>query len=512
MRARGFAAAAVGAAVFCWAAAGSALAAPAGHVRVAIGSSVSFPDVGLTAQRQDVVILQSWELARRAALKAADPSVKVLVYKNLSAMTQGRGPQGLSSSGVNFDEADAANPGWFLKNSSGQRFTWSSYSFLWAADVGDAGYQQRWGDNVVAELQANGWDGVFMDDVNATIKYHYTPSAVAKYPTDASYQAAMRSMVAAVGPRVRAAGKLAFANMLFAEYPSQSRDWLQFLDGGMDEMFGKWDTRAGVGYRYEGGWEGQVDNIKWAEAHGKSILAVTQSANTDAQAARYGWGSVLLAAEGRARFALHGDYDSEPWFPEFDAAIGDPSGLESKGADGVHRRAFANGLVLVNASDQARAVQFGGTYSGSGLAAATQATMPPKTALILTRDTPPPAPTPKRKRARLATVASRSAARPASARIVRVVARHSAVVVRIACRGAAGQACRQRLRLTPRTSGAAAAAATLTVPAGHTRSARLRIGRRAAGQLARTGRAALRLDVAMTSPSRRVVRLFTLRA
>lgn len=513
MRARGFAAA-VGAAVLCWAAAGSAQAAPAGHVRVAIGSGASFPDVGLTAQRQDVVILQSWELARRAALKAADPSVKVLVYKNLSAMTYGRGPGGLSSSGVNWDEADGANPGWFLKNTSGQRFTWSGYSFLWAADVGDAGYQKRWGDNVVAELQANGWDGVFMDDVNATIKYHYTASAVAKYPSDAAYGGAMRAMVAAVAPRVRAAGKLAFANMLFAEYASQSRDWLQFLDGGMDEMFGKWDTRAGMGYRYEGGWEGQVDNVKWAEANGKSILAVTQSANTDAQAARYGWGSVLLAAGGRARFALHGDYDSEPWFAEFDYPIGDPAGPESKGADGVHRRAFANGLVLVNASDQTRAVQFGGAYSGSGLTAATQASMPPKTALILTRDpapTPAPRPAGKKKRSRLAATASSSAAQPASARVVRVRARHGAVTVRIACRGAVGQTCRQRLRLTSQAAAASATAATFTVRAGHTRGARLRLDRRAARELARAGHVNVRLDIAMESPARRIVRLLAFR-
>ncbi len=368
-----------------WTAAGLKRAPAAGHLRVAIGSAPAWPDVALSASRSDIFILQAWETARRDQIKAANPSAKVLVYKNLSAMTQGRGPGGLSSSGVNYDEAATAHPDWFLLSTSGQRFTFSGYGFLWAADIGSTGYQQRWAANVAAELNS-GWDGVFMDDANATIKYHYAQDQVAAYPTESAYGAAMKSMVQAVTARIRPAGKLAFANMLMAEHPAASRDWLGMLDGAMDEMFGKWDASIGGGYRGEAGWQEQVDNLAWAEAHDKSVLAVTQGASGDQQAARYGWASALLAGEGRTRWALHDGYETESWRPEYGYALGAPAGPASRDANGIRRRAFASGLVLVNPTSFTLNASLGGSYSGSGLAAATSATLPPNTGLVLTKD------------------------------------------------------------------------------------------------------------------------------
>ena len=51
-----------------------------------------------------------------------------------------------------------------------------------------------------------------MDDTNPTMSYHYDVARVAKYPTDAAYQAATRSALAAIGARFRAAGKLVIPN------------------------------------------------------------------------------------------------------------------------------------------------------------------------------------------------------------------------------------------------------------------------------------------------------------
>ena len=84
----------------------------------------------------------------------------------------------------------AAHPDWYLKNTSGQRFTFRHYSWMWAADIGNPGFQQKWADNVLAEIGDKGWDGVFMDDTNPSMEYHYDVARVAKYPTDAAYQAA----------------------------------------------------------------------------------------------------------------------------------------------------------------------------------------------------------------------------------------------------------------------------------------------------------------------------------
>ena len=366
----------------------------AGHLRYAIDRAAVSASYTGTAGRNRYVILQSGENARLASLKAADPNVKVLMYKDLSAMVE-RDQWGGVSTGVATQDA-AANPDWYLLNKSGQRFTFNNYGWMWAADIGNAAYQKKWADNVIAELQAEGWDGVFMDDTNPTIRYHYAVDQVAKYPSDTAYGAATRSAVASIGPRVRAAGKLIIPNMgAWRDYPTVIADWLQFVDGGMDELFTKWGRTAGEGYLYTSAWDTQLEQVKTAERMGKAFLAVTQSANDDPMAMRYGWATLLLAANGRSTFALHGDYTNENWFPEYDLPIGSPLGAETKDVSGVHRRLFSNGIVLVNPTLSTLSVSLGGRYSGCGLTDVSSVTMGPHTGLVLaSAATPSPSPAP----------------------------------------------------------------------------------------------------------------------
>jgi hypothetical protein len=360
----------------------SAQTSAAGHLRVAIDTAVSSADFSATAARDDFVILQESEQARMRDLKAQNPNLKVLMYKNLSAM-QSADSLGNASAGITTQEARSE---WYLLDTSGQRFTFGGYPFLWAGDIGDPGYQQRWADDVLATLQAQGWDGVLMDDTNYSIKYHYDPSDVAKYPTNAQYGAAMRSMVANVGPQIQRAGKLAFANMQWAEFPTPTNDWLQFLDGGMDEVFTQSARSVGKSVADLGRWSTQLANVKEAEHQGKAMLAVTQSANGDQEAARRGWATALLGGQGHIYFALHGDYTNENWFEEYGYALGDPTAAESQDSTGIHRRLFSNGLVLVNPTGSSVSVDFGGSYSGSGLTDVSGTVMRPQTGLILTRN------------------------------------------------------------------------------------------------------------------------------
>jgi Hypothetical glycosyl hydrolase family 15 len=357
----------------------------AGHFRYAIDNAAKTADYSATAGRNQFVILQSGELSRLAALKQANPEVKVLMYKDLAGMVTADEWGGVAS-GVSTQEADA-HPEWYLLNTGGQHFTFSGYDWIWAADIGNAEYQQRWADNVVAQLQRDGWDGVFMDDTNPTISAHYDPAAVAAYPTDAAYAQATGSAVAVIGERVRAAGKLIIANMgAWRDYPAVVETWLPYVDGGMDELFTKWSRTAGQGYLWGSAWDTQLEEIKTAERLGKYFLGVTQSANNDASAARYGWGTLLLAANGRSSFALHGDYTGENWFQEYDYAIGDPLGPETQDGSGVHRRQFSNGLVIVNPTLARIRVSFGARYSGCGLKGVTSAVLGPHSALILVKD------------------------------------------------------------------------------------------------------------------------------
>src|SRR4029077_8836002 len=129
------------------------------HFRYAIDNAAKSADYTSTAVRNRFVILQSGELDRLAALKEANPDVKVLMYKDLGGMV-GADDWGGAASGVSTQEADA-NPDWYLLNTTGQPFTFWGFNWIWAADIGNTAYQQRWAENVIALLQRDGWDGVF---------------------------------------------------------------------------------------------------------------------------------------------------------------------------------------------------------------------------------------------------------------------------------------------------------------------------------------------------------------
>jgi Hypothetical glycosyl hydrolase family 15 len=353
----------------------------AGHVRVAIDSAARL--TARTAPRHRVVVLRPGQRAKRRALKAAHPGIKVLLYQNLSMTSAAPG----YASGVSFRDA-LSHPSWFLADRGGQRINSSSWSYLTLMDPGVRSYQRRWARRVVARLKRGRWDGVYMDDVNTSVRFH-TSSQLARYATDAGYQRAVRSALAYIGPRVRAARKLAIANIGgWNEHYSAATGWLRFLSGAMQEHFAKWGYTPGVGYLWDwgsGGWLTQLRMVKACERRGKLFLALTNSTSTDRTAARYGWATLLLAANGHSSFALAQDFTHETWFPEYDYPLGRPRGRYRVDPNGVYRRRFARGLVLVNPTNALRVTGFGGVYSGSGLGPASAAIMAPHSGLVLHR-------------------------------------------------------------------------------------------------------------------------------
>lgn len=359
-----------------------------GHYDSATTTPARFANAALSAQRNSYIDLQAWEGGRAAELKAANPNLKVLVYQNLGAMTEGVGPNGLSSSGVNFGEANTAHPDWFLKGAGGERLAFEDYKWLWAADVGNPGYQRQWAANVIRLLNSGPWDGVMMDDTNTTNRYHFHPiSKVAQYPTDAAYQGAVRSMLEYVGPAIQGAGKLAIPNVgSWSENPGVVREWLPFVSGGMDEMFVKWSKAAGQGYRGSHEWESQVGEIAATEAMGKHFIAITQAEPSDAQGARFGWASALLEGNGHTVYqASNGQLGAETWLGDYETQIGTPTSSPSPVGNGAWERSFSNGLVVVNPTTSSVPVSFGAPYSGDGLENATGAIVGPHGALVLTR-------------------------------------------------------------------------------------------------------------------------------
>lgn len=358
----------------------------AGHFLMGLETPATFPDLEDAANRSSYIVLQAWAADVAADLKAENPNVRVLVYQDLAAMSDLARVDGLTSSGVGFDEADTAHPEWFLLDDNGDRLYHQGWRWLWMADIGNVAYQQRWTDNVLDLLESGPWDGVFMDDTNPTVKYHTDPDRVALYPTDEDYQAAVESMLAYAGPAISRAGYLTIPNFgAWVEYPDVIEDWLAYVDGGMDEKFLKWDTAPGVGYRDSLQWRIQLDEVATAESMGKIFLGITTAGDSDTQARRYGWASMLLVAQGRAAYVAAAAYDGwQPWSSDYDIDLGRPTTAITAVGNGAYTRTFADGLVVVNPTSSPLFVSFGGTYSGSGLTRATSAIVAAKTGLVLT--------------------------------------------------------------------------------------------------------------------------------
>lgn len=353
-----------------------------GQLRIAIDSEPDLTNLKRTAERHDYVVLASWQVDAARALKEANPDLRVLAYKNLSASIE-TSVRGHFSTGVSLAQA-RRHRGWFLKSRRGRRFTFDDYEYLWAMDVGSASYARRWARNVIDDLRGGPWDGVVMDDTNTTMRHHFPVSKAAKYPTDEAWQQATRRALRRIAPRIRAKGLSVIPNFGdWSRSPEIVASWLAFVDGGIEEHFLKATNAPDLGYATGPLWAQQMDILRATLAAGKEFLGVAHSADGDADAARYGWASMLLAGQGSAYFGLHDSYDRENWFDFYDYQLGAPAGPSTAEESGVQRREFAHGLALVNPTDSAQEVEFGGPYSGSGLLPATSATMAPHSGLVL---------------------------------------------------------------------------------------------------------------------------------
>jgi hypothetical protein len=362
--------------------------AAAGHVRYAIRPEGPWPNPSLTAQRSRVVILLPWQQALMHRLKASNPRLIVLEYKDLGNASSYQPVDGVSADGVSYAEALAENPAWLLHDRAGQPIRCKGFPYLWATDIGNPGFQRAWADEVARELRTQGWDGVFIDNVNPTIRYYHDPADVAKYPSDAAYSAAVTSALAYIVPKIHAAGKLAMANIgSWPNYRATATRWLRYLDGAMDERFAKFTAATGRGYRSAAEWRTELSILQQAQREGKWFMGITQSSDGDTRAERFGWATMLLGSAGHATFALQNEanYGLETWFSDYEAPIGHPLGRATRQPSGVYRRSFTRGLALVNPTSSRRTVRLGGRYSGDGLHSIATATMAAHTGLILVR-------------------------------------------------------------------------------------------------------------------------------
>jgi hypothetical protein len=398
------------------AALGLTLLALPGTVRVHAARATGSPQAGIAAlrictgcaetggdlARYRYVILNSWDAPLLPALKARNPGLKALVYKNLTFTVSYGCRDGVDlpyqTTGVGYCDADRHHPDWFLTDPSGNRLNSNGYPMAWMMDVGNPTYQAKWLSNVLADARAGGWDGVFMDDADADMGWHLAGRTIARYPTAASWRAATRSMLAAVGPGLTSAGYLAVPNLYTpwaSSYDAQAtwQDWIQFTSGGAQEYYTKWGAGSS-GWFSGSDWTFRQQFQVITEQAGKMFLGITYAPYDDLRTMRWARANFLLFDEpangGALVYELSDPEAQDPYAPVWTAEVGSPVGSRFQ-VGAAWRRNFSGGTVLVNPSSGAVTVQLERPYLQEDGSSVTSVTLGPTTGAILRSESQPPA-------------------------------------------------------------------------------------------------------------------------
>ena len=370
-------------------------------LRICTGCAQSGGDLS----RYKYVILNSWDAPMLPALRAHNPGLRALVYKNLT-FTVSYGCQGgvdlpYQTTGVGYCDADQHHPEWFLTDPTGDRLNSAGYPQAWMMDVGSPSYQAKWLSNVLADVRAGGWDGVFMDDTDADMGWHLAGRTIARYPTSASWRAATRSMLANAGPGLTSDGFLAVPNLYTpwaSSYDAQAtwQDWIQFTSGGAQEYYTKWGSGSS-GWFSGNDWTYRQQFHAITEQAGKIFLGITYAPRADTRTMRWARANFLLfdqpANGGALMYELSDPEAQDPFSPVWGADIGSPDGARFQ-VGAAWRRNFSGGTAIVNPTTGTVTVQLERPYFQEDGSSTTSVTLGPTSGAILRSEGQPPPPPP----------------------------------------------------------------------------------------------------------------------
>ena len=328
--------------------------------------------------RMDVVILgfyRGWQpegyaptstLAIRKvvkAIKALNPKILVGQYSILSEAYDDPG------SAADRDKRDKLYASkWWLLNASGRKVQWTSQYRTWEVNLTawtqPDSDRRRWPqwlaerEHAVFFRDIPEFDIAYLDGVGA-------PRVTADWNLDGKNDDRNDPEILAA----HYAGHLAEWNRLRQLAPKllligntdndlANSQWQGQLDGGFLESLMGWnwslETRAGWGKMMER-YRAVLKNTRPPKIVGFNI----QGSPTDYRFFRYGYTSCLLD-DGYFSFTDKSvEYSSVPWFDEYDHKLGDAlSGPPATAwSQGVWRRDFRNGVVLVNPTTSAKTLK-----------------------------------------------------------------------------------------------------------------------------------------------------------
>jgi Hypothetical glycosyl hydrolase family 15 len=353
--------------------------------RAAYGYRSASPTAAREGARYRVMILFQDDARMIPRLKARNRRLKVLMYVDMMT-SDPRDPSGIADWAA-YADAKANHPDWFLRDSNGNPLVFKDYPTSRVMDVGNTAYQHLGAMRVSSRARAHRFDGVFLDDASASLRWVLADGSAAciTYPTTAKWQAAMYSFLSNVAPQLHRAGLLVVANIGGSIITRGLwQKWNGPLDGAMEESFT--DGGTGPDSSTNGRWPPKLAHALWSETNGK--ISLDHAVTGTREGARYALATMLLAAHGKNLFSASIGYSREVWWPEYTTAnsLGEPIGAYRVLRNGVYRRDFTNGTVLVNPYARAASrVRLGGTYSGSGLHKVTGVSLAQTSGVVLAK-------------------------------------------------------------------------------------------------------------------------------
>jgi hypothetical protein len=247
------------------------------------------------------------------------------------------------------------HPDWFLKSASGNLITNDTDTTL--MDPTNEEWRNFWLERARQDQELYKWDGVFLDNVEATVSKPYEyGSNPPKSLTDKKYQAAIEDGLRFIYTNYfKPQNRPLYANIIALEDPTVWFRYMQYLDGAMIEDFAVgWNDD----YKDPKDWEYQLQIIEQTQVLGKKLILVSQGNEFDEKRQLFSLASYLLVNNGNAYFRYtNSDSHNQNWlYEDYKLDLGKPLGNRYK-KGGTWYRDFTNGKVSVSPENRTAKIE-----------------------------------------------------------------------------------------------------------------------------------------------------------
>ena len=357
--------------------------APANEREAAISRQEA---VGAASHFDLVVLSPSIDTELIAEMKRVEPRLRLLAYMN-AAFAQAR-------------DTDTFPDDWYARDADGSKI--SSLGFgNWLMDVAERGWARDRAKSCTRVLES-GYDGCMLDLLGtAPLLPGYATGIPIDERTGEPWQPrdwleATSTIAGIVERRVRPA--IVVGNGLgngrrFFDAAAPSSILLSGIHGGIAEGWLRSPREALHDYPSVDDWLLDIRMLSSAGGNGKTVLVLTKAWAQGTKHEKDRWheyalASFLLGMEGSSFFHFSYSPRADPirWDPRWDPDIG--RSLESfEVIDGVYRRRFARGIVVVNPTDAPVVASLPGSFTTlDGVQVQGSMTIPPHSGEILRSD------------------------------------------------------------------------------------------------------------------------------